>query len=171
MELKSEESIIAYLKTLPDDTIIRYYLDVEYSPFPVLLLREYQRRFKEKSKNEILKKLKVQANLARNKTKELGILAKKRARIDEISKQKSQEMIKQATNKGYKVSDSLLKKGAKFSVKIRKDVSKGVKKTKSIKTSSKDQLILLEKLGKLRKEGIITEKEFREKKRKILSKI
>ena len=171
MELKSEESVVAYLKTLPDDTIIRYYLDVEYSPFPVLLLREYQRRFKEKSKNEILKKLKVQANLARKKTKELGILAKKRTRIDEISKQKSQEMFKQATKKGYKVSDSLLKKGAKFSVKIKKDVSEGVKKTKAIKSSPKDQLILLEKLGKLRKQGVITEKEFREKKKKILSKI
>lgn len=171
MELKSEESVVAYLKTLPDDTIIRYYLDVEYSPFPVLILREYQRRFKEKSKNEILEKLKVQANLARRKTKELGFLAKKRTRIDEISKQKSQEMFNQATRKGYKVSDSLLKKGAKFSVKIKKNVSKGVKKTTAIKSSSKDQLILLEKLGKLRKEGIITEKEFREKKKKILSKI
>lgn len=171
MELKSEESVVAYLKTLPDQTIIKYYLDVEYSPFPVLILREYQRRFKAKSKNEILEKLKVQANLARKKTKELGILAKKRTRIDEISKQKSQQVIKQATNKGYKISDSLLKKGAKFSVRIKKDVSKGVKKTKAIKTSSKDQLILLEKLGKLRKEGVITEKEFREKKKKILSKI
>ena len=38
MELKSEKSIKEYLKTLPDDTIIKYYLDVEYSPFPVLLI-------------------------------------------------------------------------------------------------------------------------------------
>ena len=60
MELKSEESVVAYLKTLPDDTIIRYYLDVEYSPFPVLILREYQRRFKEKSKFSTQKRSKIQ---------------------------------------------------------------------------------------------------------------
>ena len=58
MELKSEKSIKEYLKTLPDDTIIRYYLDVEYSPFPVLLIEEYTRRFKRKTKDEIIKDLK-----------------------------------------------------------------------------------------------------------------
>ena len=51
MNLKSEKSIKEYLKTLPDDTVIKYYLDVEYTPFPVLLIEEYTRRFKQKSKN------------------------------------------------------------------------------------------------------------------------
>jgi hypothetical protein len=37
MELKSEKSIKKYLEKLPDDTIIKYYLDVEYSPFPILI--------------------------------------------------------------------------------------------------------------------------------------
>ena len=50
MNLKSEKSIKEYLKTLPDDTIIKYYLDVEYTPFPVLLIEEYSRRFKQKTK-------------------------------------------------------------------------------------------------------------------------
>jgi hypothetical protein len=36
MELKSEKSIKEYLEKLPDDTIIKYYLDVEYSPFPII---------------------------------------------------------------------------------------------------------------------------------------
>ena len=40
-----------------------------------------------------------------------------------------------------------------------------------LKTSKNDQLDLLEKLGALQKAGIITKKEFQEKKKKILSKI
>lgn len=40
MELKSEKSIKDYLKTLSDETIIKYYLDVEFTPFPVLIMEE-----------------------------------------------------------------------------------------------------------------------------------
>ncbi|WP_232202968.1 hypothetical protein [Nitrosopumilus sp. SJ] len=50
MKFKSEKSIKEYLKKLPDDTVIKYYLDVEYSPFPVLVIEEYTRRFKKKQK-------------------------------------------------------------------------------------------------------------------------
>ena len=73
MELKTEKSICEFLETLPDDTIIKYYLDVEYSPFPVLIIKEYQRRFKKKSRQEILKKLSYQASLAKKKSKEQAI--------------------------------------------------------------------------------------------------
>ena len=38
MELKTEKSIREYLKGLPDDTIIKYYLDVEFTPFPILVI-------------------------------------------------------------------------------------------------------------------------------------
>ena len=76
MELKSEKSIKEYLKTLSDDIIIKYYLDVEYSPFPILVIEEYTRRFKKKTKDEIIKDLKLQTRLARKKTQELGQIAK-----------------------------------------------------------------------------------------------
>ena len=36
MALKSEASFKEYLKKLSDETIIRYYSDVEYSPIPIL---------------------------------------------------------------------------------------------------------------------------------------
>ena len=75
--LKSEASFKEYLKKLPDDTIIKYYSDVEYSPFPILLIQEYTRRFEQKSKNEILKDLKLQTRLARKKTQEITKMAKK----------------------------------------------------------------------------------------------
>ncbi len=58
MVLRSEESFKEYLKKLSDETIIRYYSDVEYSPFPILLIQEYTRRFEQKTKNQILKDLK-----------------------------------------------------------------------------------------------------------------
>ena len=44
---------------------------MEYSPFPVLLIQEYTRRFEQKSKNEIIKDLKYQTRLARKKLKRL----------------------------------------------------------------------------------------------------
>ena len=77
MALKSEKSFKEYLKKLSDDTIIKYYSDVEYSPFPVLIIQEYTRRFEQKSKNEILKDLKLQTRLARKKTQEISKMAKK----------------------------------------------------------------------------------------------
>ena len=62
MELKSEKSLKEYLKTLPDDTIIKYYLDVEYSPFPLLVIEEYTRRFKRKIKRSNYKRSKITTN-------------------------------------------------------------------------------------------------------------
>ena len=167
MELKSEKSIKEYLKTLPDDTIIKYYLDVEYSPFPVLVIEEYTRRFKKKTKNEIIKDLKFQSRLARKKTKELGSMAKKHKLVDDVTRQKSEEIIKHAKKKGYSISEKITTKGSILGSKLKK---KTKSKLKSKSSTSKD-LDLLKKLGELQKAGVITNKEFQEKKKKILSKI
>lgn len=158
MILKSEKSIKEYLKKLPDDTIIKYYLDVEYSPFPVLVIEEYTRRFKQKTKNEIIKDLKYQSRLARKKTQELGKMAKKHRLVDDITTQKSDEIIKQAKKKGVKISQAILKKKASL-------------KTRLKKTPTQKHLEELEKLGELKKQGLVTAKEFQETKKKILSKI
>ena len=175
MELKSEKSIKEYLKTLPDDTIIKYYLDVEFTPFPVLVMEEYTRRFKRKSKDEIIKDIKFQTRLARKKTHELGQMAKKHKLIDDVTKQKSKEIIKQAKKKGYKVSEQIVKKsgilGSKLRTSTKSSVQKGIKTGKNIRSSNIKQLELLGKLGDLKKAGVITNKEFQEKKKKILSKI
>jgi hypothetical protein len=165
MELKSEKSIKEYLEKLPDDTIIKYYLDVEYSPFPILVIEEYTRRFKRKTKNEIIKDLKLQSRLAKKKTKELGSMAKKQKLVDDVTRQKSEEIIKHAKKKGYKISAQIASKGKIFGSTLKK-------KTKSkLESSSGKDLDLLKKLGDLQKAGIITKKEFEEKKKKILSKI
>ena len=175
MELKSEKSIKEYLKTLPDDTVIKYYLDVEFTPFPVLIIEEYTRRFKRKTKNEIIKDLKYQAHLARKKTRELGDMAKKHKLVDDVTRQKSEEMIKHAKKKGYTISEKIVLKGSVLGSRLKKrtksSLKSGLDAGKKLKTSSHKDLDLLKKLGDLQKAGIITNKEFQEKKKKILSKI
>jgi hypothetical protein len=175
MEFKSEKSIKEYLKTLPDDTIIKYYLDVEYSPFPILLIEEYTRRFKRKTKDEIIKDLKFQTRLARKKTQELGQMAKEHKLVDDVTREKSDEIIKQAKKKGYELSEKIVKKSDRLKSKLKRDtksgIQKGIKVSKKLNPPTIKQLELLEKLGELQKAGIITKKEFQEKKKKILSKI
>lgn len=161
MELKSEKSIKEYLEKLPDDTIIKYYLDVEYSPFPILVLQEYTRRFKRKTKNEIIKDLKLQTRLAKKKTKELSSLAKRKKLVDDVTRQKSEEILKHAKKKGYDIGGKISLRGSNLKSRIQK---------RTQLSSSKD-LDLLKKLADLQKAGIITNKEFQEKKKKILSKI
>lgn len=175
VELKTEKSFREYLKKLPDDTIIKYYLDVEYTPFPILIIDEYTRRFKRKTKDEIIKDLKFQASLARKKTKELGKMARKHKLVDDVTKQKSEEIIKQAKKKGYEISEKIATKsgvlGSRLKKATRSNIQKGIKAGKNIKNPTSKQLELLEKLGELKKAKIITSKEFNEKKKKILSKI
>jgi hypothetical protein len=172
MNLKSEKSIKEYLKTLPDDTVIKYYLDVEYTPFPVLLIEEYTRRFKQKSKNELVKDLKYQANLAKKKTRELGTMAKNQKLVDDVTREKSDEIIQHAKKKGYEISQKIAKKSTRLKSKLKnkKQLLKNTATSKFLTTKS-EQLDLLEKLGHLKKSGIITAAEFQEKKKKILSKI
>lgn len=74
--------------------------------------------------------------------------------------QASKEIRKQAK----KESDELQKKGSK-------KISEGIAAAKNISSSTDDDLETLEKLGKLRKAGVITEKEFQAKKKKILGRI
>jgi|TARA_B100001105_G_scaffold254438_1_gene250294 hypothetical protein len=172
MNLKSEKSIKEYLKTLPDDTIIKYYLDVEYTPFPVLLIEEYSRRFKQKTKNELVKDLKYQTNLAKKKSLELNNMAKKQKLVNDVTKEKSEEIIQHAKKKGYEISQKIARKSTRLKSKLKnKKQSIETRAIKKLSTSKSDYLDLLEKLGNLKKAGIITSKEFEEKKKKILSKI
>ncbi|MHA7647390.1 SHOCT domain-containing protein [Nitrosopumilus sp. S4] len=175
MEIKSEKSIKEYLTKLPDDTIIKYYLDVEYSPFPVLLIEEYTRRFKRKTKSQLIKDLKFQAHLARKKTREIGNMARRKKFIDDVTKEKTDEMIHQAKKKGYVISEKLSRQstaiGSKLKKKTKSGIKSSIKASQKLKTPTKAKLGLLEKLSELHKSGIITKKEFEEKKKKILSTI
>ncbi len=72
----------------------------------------------------------------------------------------SKELRKQA----IKEKESLQKRGIK-------KINQGLLAAKKVTSNTSDDLEILEKLGKLRKDKIITEKEFQDKKKKILGRI
>ena len=142
MNKKSEEFFIKYLKTLPNSHIKQFYNDVEWTPYPVLIIKEFQRRFKPKDA-EFLDKLLESVDDAKKKGQKIGKLAKIR---------------------GVKLSQ-------RVKSRAKKTVSKKITKAKRMIRSSDDNVELIKKLGELKKVGIITNKEFQAKKKQLLDKI
>ena len=142
MNKKSEEFFIKYLKTLPNSHIKQFYNDVEWTPYPVLVIKEFQRRFKPKDA-EFLDKLLESVGDAKKKGQKIGKLAKIR---------------------GIKLSQ-------RVKLRAKKTVSKKITKAKRMIRSSNDNVELIKKLGELKKAGIITNKEFQAKKKQLLDKI
>ena len=142
MNKKSEEFFIKYLKTLPNSHIKQFYNDVEWTPYPVLVIKEFQRRFKPKDA-EFLDKLLESVDDAKKKGQKIGKLAKIR---------------------GIKLSQ-------RVKSRAKKTVSKKITKAKRMIRSSDGNVELLKKLGELKKVGIITNKEFQAKKKQLLDKI
>ena len=140
MENKSEDYFKQYLKNVTNDQLIQFYDDVEWTPFPILVIKEYQHRFNPKNKKEVLEKLKINAEITRDKTKKLHSIA----------------------NRSSKVSKKILNKTEKLSKSL---------ENKRRLVSSEKNLVILEKLGELTKKGIITNKEFQDKKKEILKRI
>jgi len=118
MSNKSEDFFENYLKNIPNEQLMQFYEDLEWTPFPVLVIREHQRRFKTKNKKEALTKLRKQADLA-------------------------------------------LQYSSRLSSKI---------KSKKVVTPGRN-LDLLKKLDELQKKGIITKKDFENKKEELLKRI
>lgn len=140
MANKSESYFKDYLKNITNEQLVHFYDDLEWTPFPVLVLKEYQNRFKAKNKKEVIQKLKSHAEIAKGKTQELSSFAK---------------------NRSSKVTKELKTRGKKLSKSI----------SESTMISSEKNLRILEKLGELNKKGIITNKEFNEKKKELLKRI
>ena len=80
-----------------------------------------------------------------------------------------------AAGQAKKTSFELRRKAEKEGELLKKKgiskLNEGVLAAKGATTSVEQDLHTLEKLGKLKKSGIITEKEFQEKKKKILARI
>ena len=80
-----------------------------------------------------------------------------------------------AAGQAKKTSFELRRKAEKESEKIKKKsaakLNEGVLAAKNATSNVKDDLKTLERLGKLKESGILTEKEFQEKKKKILARI
>jgi len=92
---KSESYFKDYLKNITNEQLVQFYDDVEWTPFPVLVIKEYQNRFKVKNKKEIIEKLKDHAEVAKEKTQELRSLAKSRgSQVTKKIKTKGKELTK-----------------------------------------------------------------------------
>jgi len=139
---KSEAFLIKYLKSLPDSHIKQFYDAVEWTPYPVLVIKEFQRRFKPNDE-EFLEKLLESVDEAKRKGQKIGKLAKIRGL--NLSKQ--------------------------VRARAKKTVSKKITKAKRMIRSPKDNVELIKKLGELKKAGIISNKEFQAKKKQLLDKI
>ena len=142
MNKKSEEFFIKYLKTLPNSHIKQFYDDVEWTPYPVLVIKEFQRRFK---------------------PKDTLFLDKLLESVDD-AKMKGQKIGKMAKIRGIRLSQ-------RVKSRAKKTVSKKITKAKRMIRSSDGNVELIKKLGELKKVGIITNKEFQAKKKQLLDKI
>jgi len=139
---KSEAFLIKYLKSLPDSHIKQFYDAVEWTPYPVLVIKEFQRRFKPNDE-EFVEKLLESVDEAKKKGQKIGRLAKIR---------------------GLKLSKQVR-------ARAKKTVSKKITKAKRMIRSPKDKVELIKKLGELKKAGIISNKEFQAKKKQLLDRI
>ena len=142
MDEKSEDYLIKYLKTLPDKHIKQFYNDVEWTPYPILVIKEFQRRFKPNDE-EFLEKLLESVDEAKRKGQKIGKLAKIRG----------------------------LKLSKRVRAQAKNAVSKKITKAKRMIRSSEENVELIKKLGELKKAGIISNKEFQAKKKQLLDKI
>ncbi len=142
MDNKSEKHLIKYLKSLPDNQIKQFYDAVEWTPYPVLVIKEFQRRF-QPNDDEFVDKLVGSIGEAKEKGQKIGKIAKIRG----------------------------LKLGKQVKTEARKAVSKKITKAKRMIRSSDDNLELIKKLNELKKAGVISNKEFQTKKKQLLDKI
>lgn len=140
MAEKSEKYFRDYLSNITDDQLIHFYDDLEWTPFPVLVLKEYQNRFKSKNKKEVLEKLKTHTETAKDKSRQLT----------SIAKTQSSKVAKKIKAKGKNLGESIEER---------------------VILSSEKNLRILERLDELNKKGIITKKEFNEKKKELLKRI
>ena len=67
---KSEKHLIKYLKSLPDSQIKQFCDAVEWTPYPVLVIKEFQRRF-QPNDDEFVDKLLESIGEARRRVKKL----------------------------------------------------------------------------------------------------
>lgn len=140
---KTEASFRQLLRDMSDTQIKRYYRDLEWTAFPVLLIKEYQKRFNATNSKKMTDRLKMQTNVAL---------------------QQSDMLKKMVAQKGGQVKADLIKQATGA-------VSQGVASAKKITQSTRQDLEILEKLAALNKKGVITDREFQEKKKDILKKI
>ena len=95
--------------------------------------------------------------------KKSGFLDKLSETAEEVKK-KGLELGKITADEASKITEEIKEHG-------KDKVEEGISEIKKMTSSSKDDIELLEKLGKLKESGILTQKEFEKKKKEILGRI
>ena len=98
MDNKSEAHLIKYLKSLPDNQIKQFYDAVEWTPYPVLVIKEFHRRF-QPNDEEFVDKLLESVGEAKKRGQKIGKLAKIRG--IKLGKQVKAEAKKNSIKKDY----------------------------------------------------------------------
>jgi hypothetical protein len=120
---KSESYFKDYLKNITNEQLVQFYDDVEWTPFPVLVIKEYQNRFKAKNKKEVIEKLKDHAEVAKEKTQELRSLAKSRgSKVTKKIKTKGKELTKSISETSLISSEKNLRILEKLGELNKKDI-------------------------------------------------
>ena len=78
---------------------------------------------------------------------------------------------KQAGKKSKELRKQVKKERIALQKRGSKRITEGISAAKSVTSNAQEDLDILKKLGKLRTNGVITEKEFQTKKKKILDRI
>lgn len=78
---------------------------------------------------------------------------------------------KEAQKKSIELKKIAKVEGERLKAEGERKINKGIAKAKKMSSSDRNDLETLAKLGELRKAGIITEKEFQTKKKKILKRL
>lgn len=172
MDIKCDKYFENYLKSISDQQLITFYRDIEYTHFPILVINEYQRRFKTISRKGVNKKLRIQKALEKIRRDHLSYLAKlSQPELNKVLK----EIIKDVKIKRDYFSRLATKKGSEVGILLKDQTQKGLESgihiAEKMKPSPKRNLDLIEILGRLKDSGIITSKEFNEKKKMLLKKI
>ena len=123
MQKKSERYFKDYLKDVTNEQLVQFYDDVEWTAFPVLVIKEYQNRFKPKNKKEVLQKLKTHAEIAKEKTQELRSLAKSRgSKVSKKIKTEGKKLTKSISEAKFVSSEKNLKILEKLGELNKKDI-------------------------------------------------
>ena len=141
MDNKSEKYLIQFLKSLPDNQIKQFYDAVEWTPYPVLVIKEFQRRF-QPNDDEFIDKLLESVGEAKKKGQKIGKLAKLRG----------------------------LKLSKRVKAQAKRTVSKKITRAKRMIRSSEDNVELIKKLGELKRLVLLAIRNFRQRKNNFLIK-
>ena len=164
---KPASSFREYLRSLSDQDLAGYYLGIEESRrFAEIIAKEYGRRFRGTPAEKILERMQPPPGLARHRD---DILERLSTNAGALSKMVS-EYASAATQATAGLGQAGARVGGQLVSETQAGISGGIKTARRMTVSQKNA-DLLAKLGELHKSGVITAREFREKKKDLLDRI